>query len=54
MQYCQNLLVIGPLKNNRDSTKSGGVIVLMECFLVGLRKNGVEHIVIDTNNDNYS
>jgi len=50
----QKILLIGPRINIKDSSKTGGVIVLFENLLTYLEKNNITYIVIDTNKENYS
>lgn len=47
-------LLIGPCKNKKDASKTGGVIVLFEDLLFQFRKKNIQYIVIDTNKANYS
>jgi glycosyltransferase involved in cell wall biosynthesis len=50
----KKLLLIGPLANKKDPSKSGGVVVLFELLLKELRDKGVEFDVIDTLKENYA
>lgn len=50
----QKILLVGPLENKDDSTKTGGVIVLFSDLLHQFDKQGIEYHVIDTNKANYS
>jgi glycosyltransferase involved in cell wall biosynthesis len=47
-------LLIGPRENKKDSTKTGGVIVLFEDLIGQFNKNNLDYIVVDTNKANYS
>ncbi len=50
----KKLLLIGPLANKKDPSKSGGVVVLFELLLNELRKKEIEFDVIDTLKENYA
>lgn len=50
----KKLLLIGPLTNKKDPSKSGGVVVLFELLLKDLREKSVEFDVIDTLKENYA
>jgi glycosyltransferase involved in cell wall biosynthesis len=47
------LLLIGPLENKKDSSKSGGTVVLFELFLHELQEKKIEFDTIDTLKENY-
>lgn len=49
----KKLLLIGPLTNKRDRTKTGGVTVLFELLLSELSSRNIEFDVIDTYKENY-
>lgn len=48
-----NILVIGP-KMSKDKKNLGGVVVLFDSFLKYLRRENINHKVIDLNPSNYS
>ena len=48
------LLLVGPRKNIKNPSKTGGVIVLFEDLLNYCDKNDIKYEVIDTNKANYS
>ncbi len=48
------LLLVGPLRNKKDPTKIGGVVVLFELLLSELRDRKIDFDVIDTLKENYS
>lgn len=47
-------LLIGPLENRLDPTKTGGVIVIFSDLLRQFEKERLKYFVIDTNKANYS
>jgi len=47
------LLLIGPLTNKSDVTKTGGVVILFELLLNEMREKNIEFDVIDTLKENY-
>ena len=47
------MLIIGPLYNKKDPTRTGGIVVLFEDWIEYCDKNCVEYQVIDTNKANY-
>jgi glycosyltransferase involved in cell wall biosynthesis len=49
----KNILLIGPLENKNDSTKTGGIIVLFADLLRQFDKHKINYTVIDTNKENY-
>jgi len=51
MKY--EILLIGPLKNKKNSTITGGAIVLFNNLLEELDENKVDYLLIDTNKENY-
>lgn len=50
----KSVLLIGPMENKKDSTKTGGIIVLFLDLLQQFRKYNIDNAVIDTNKENYS
>lgn len=49
----KSILLIGPLENKNDPTKTGGIIVLFEDLLSQFKIRNINFIVIDTNKANY-
>ena len=49
----KKLLLIGPLSNKHDASKSGGTVVLFELLLSELKENNIKFDVIDTLKENY-
>ncbi|MDD2367673.1 MAG: glycosyltransferase family 4 protein [Sulfuricurvum sp.] len=49
----KSVLLIGPIANKKDSTKTGGVIVLFLDLLQQFDQKGIKYSVIDTNKENY-
>lgn len=47
------LLLIGPLSNKNNPTKTGGEVILFELLLAEIRKKNIEFDVIDTLKGNY-
>lgn len=47
------LLLIGPLSNKNNPTKTGGEVILFELLLAEIRKKNIEFDVIDTLKENY-
>ena len=47
------ILLVGPCKNKKDSSKTGGAIVLFENLIEQCEKNEIDYHVIDTNKKNY-
>lgn len=50
----KSVLLIGPMENKKDQTKTGGVIVLFLDLLYQFRKHNIDYTVIDTNKENYT
>lgn len=50
----KSVLLIGPMENKKDPTKTGGVIVLFLDLLYQFRKHEIDCTIIDTNKENYS
>lgn len=50
----KKLLLLGPMENKDNPTKTGGVIVLFSDLLRQCDKEGIEYFVIDTNKAHYS
>jgi glycosyltransferase involved in cell wall biosynthesis len=48
-----NILLIGPLENNKDRTKTGGIIVLFSDLVRQFDRHGVQYSIIDSNKENY-
>ena len=48
-----NILLIGPRKNKRDSTLTGGAVVLFENLLEQMDEQNIKYDVVDTNKKNY-
>lgn len=49
----KKLLLIGPCPNQKDPSRTGGVIVLFSNLLDHLKQYGINYEVIDTNKSNY-
>lgn len=49
----KSVLLIGPMENNKDSTITGGVVVLFLDLIQQFNQNGIDYKVIDTNKSNY-
>jgi glycosyltransferase involved in cell wall biosynthesis len=49
----KTVLLIGPLENKQDPTKTGGIIVLFADLLYQFDKHNINYSVIDTNKENY-
>jgi len=49
----KHILLIGPLTNKKEPSKSGGTVVLFELLLEELRKKNIPFHVIDTLKENY-
>ena len=54
MKSRHDILLIGPCVNRKDSTKTGGAIVLFNNLLEEFNENRVDYILIDSNKKNYS
>jgi glycosyltransferase involved in cell wall biosynthesis len=50
----KKLLLLGPMENKDDLTKTGGVIVLFSDLLTQCDKRNIKYIIIDTNKSHYS
>jgi glycosyltransferase involved in cell wall biosynthesis len=48
------ILLIGPLENKKDPTKTGGIIVLFLDLLHQFNQCKINYAIIDTNKENYS
>jgi len=49
-----SLLLIGPMKNKKDTSLTGGAIVLFENLLEQMKEQNINYKAIDTNKKNYS
>jgi glycosyltransferase involved in cell wall biosynthesis len=47
------LLILGPLTNKKDPSKTGGAIVLFENLIEKLNELKIDYTLIDTNKENY-
>jgi glycosyltransferase involved in cell wall biosynthesis len=47
------LLVIGPLTNKKNPSKTGGAVVLFENLIERLNESKIDYTLIDTNKENY-
>jgi glycosyltransferase involved in cell wall biosynthesis len=50
----KQILLLGPMENKDDLTKTGGVIVLFSDLLTQCDKHNIKYIIIDTNKAHYS
>lgn len=48
------LLLVGPCLNKKDSTQTGGIVILFEDLLYWLKTNSIPFYVIDLNKNNYT
>lgn len=48
-----NLLILGPLTNKKNPSKTGGAIVLFENLIEKLNESKINYTLIDTNKENY-
>jgi glycosyltransferase involved in cell wall biosynthesis len=49
----KSILLIGPLENKKDPTKTGGIVVLFNDLLSQFKLRNIDFMVIDTNKANY-
>jgi glycosyltransferase involved in cell wall biosynthesis len=49
----KSILLIGPLENKKDPTKTGGIVVLFKDLLSQFKLRNIDFMVIDTNKANY-
>ena len=52
-KYDSDMLIIGPRYNRKDSTHTGGIVVLFEDWIEYCNKKGFGYSVVDTNKANY-